>query len=187
MVQPPESPPDSPPDPLEQHGLATGAALRRLGPDEWATLARVRLTALADAPEAFYSTMAAEEHRTEAEWRAAATTAAWFAALDGDEPAGLVAVVHGGPPAGDAMLISMWVAAAYRGAGLAAELVAAALDAAAGAGEERLTLWVRTGNLRAITAYERMGFVIQDPPPDAHDYRCDGELFMARPVSAEGR
>jgi RimJ/RimL family protein N-acetyltransferase len=165
--------------------------VRPLGPDDWATLARVRLTALADAPEAFYSTLAAEEHRTEAEWRAAATTATWFAALDGDAPpAGLVAVVHGGRgghPPGDAMLVSMWVAHAHRGTGLAAELVAAALDGAAAAGAERLTLWVRTGNRRAITAYERMGFVVQDPPPDSHDYRCEGELFMARPVSAEGR
>jgi RimJ/RimL family protein N-acetyltransferase len=175
MVPPPARPPVPPP-------------VRRLGADDWGALARARLTALADAPEAFYSTLAAEEHRTEAEWRVGATTAAWFGALDGDgAPAGLVAVVHGGPPPGDAMLISMWVAAAYRGAGLAAELVAAALDAAAGAGEERLTLWVRTGNVRAIRAYERMGFVLQDPPPDAHDYRCEGELFMARPVSAEGR
>jgi RimJ/RimL family protein N-acetyltransferase len=148
----------------------------------------VRLTALADTPEAFHSTLAAEEHRTEAQWRAGVTTAAWFAALDADgAPAGLVAVVHGGPPAGDAMLISMWVAAAYRGAGLAADLVAAALGAAVGAGEERLTLWVRTGNLRAIRAYERMGFAVQDPPPQAHDYRCEGELFMAREVSPTGR
>ena len=30
---------------------------------------------------------------------------------------------------------------------------------------------------------ERMGFAVQDPPPQAHDYRCEGELFMARPVS----
>ena len=159
----------------------------RLGPDDWATLARVRLTALADAPEAFYSTLAQEEGRTEAEWRAGATTASWFAALDADgAPAGLVAVVHGGPPPGDAMLISMWVSAAHRGTGLAMDLVAAALDSAAGAGAERLTLWVRTGNARAIAAYQRMGFVVQDPPPDAHDYRCEGELFMAREVASGG-
>ena len=161
--------------------------VRRLGPDDWETLARVRLTALRDAPDAFYSTLAAEEHRTEAEWRASATSAAWFAALDADgAPAGLVAVVHGGPPPGDAMLISMWVAAAHRGAGLATELVAAALDDAAAAGQERLTLWVRTRNLRALRAYERMGFETQDPPPDAHDYRCEGELFMARELATEG-
>ena len=179
MIPPSAGPPARPPAPLP---------LRRLGPDDWATIARVRLTALADAPEAFYSTLGAEEHRTEAEWRAGATTAAWFAALDADgAPAGLAAVVHGGPPPGDAMLVSMWVAQTYRGSGLAAHLVAAALDAAAEAGEERLTLWVRTGNLRAIRAYERMGFAVQDPPPQAHDYRCEGELFMARAVAAAGR
>jgi RimJ/RimL family protein N-acetyltransferase len=170
--------------------MMPGVALppvRPLDPDDWATLARVRLTALADAPEAFHSTLAAEEHRIEAEWRAGATTASWFGALDADRaPAGLVAVVHGGPPPGDAMLISMWVSAAHRGSGLARELVAAALDDAAGAGAQRLTLWVRTGNGRAIRAYERMGFVAQDPPPDAHDYRCEGELFMAREVATGG-
>jgi RimJ/RimL family protein N-acetyltransferase len=161
--------------------------VRPLGPEDWATLARVRLTALAEAPEAFYSTLAAEEHRGEAEWRAGATTASWFAALDADgAPAGLVAVVHGGPPPGDAMLISMWVAPARRGSGLTADLVATALDDAARMGAERLTLWVRTGNARAIAAYQRMGFAVQDPPPDAHDYRWEGELFMAREVATGG-
>ena len=157
--------------------------VRRLGPDDWAVLKHVRLAALADAPEAFYSTLAQEEHRTQAQWRASAGERTWFAALDADSaPAGLVAVVHGGPPPGDAMLISMWTAPAHRGSGLATELVAAALAAAADAGEQRLTLWVRTGNARAIRAYERWGFVVQDPPPDAHDYRCEGELFMVRSI-----
>jgi RimJ/RimL family protein N-acetyltransferase len=159
--------------------------VRRLGADDWALLRHVRLTALADAPEAFYSTLAQEEHRTEAQWRTSAQQLSWFAALDADSaPAGLVAVVHGGPPPGDAMLISMWTAPAHRGSGLATELVAAALTAAAEAGERRLTLWVRTDNARAIRAYERWGFVAQDPPPDAHDYRCEGELFMALPIMA---
>lgn len=157
--------------------------VRPLGPDDWATLARVRLTALADAPEAFYSTLAQEEHRTEAEWRASAEQLSWFAALDaGGAAAGLVAVVHGGPPPGDAMLISMWTAAAHRGSGLAGQLVDAALGAARAAGADRLTLWVRTGNARAISSYQREGFTVQDPPPEVHDYRCEGELFMARPV-----
>jgi RimJ/RimL family protein N-acetyltransferase len=158
-------------------------AVRRLGPHDWSSLARARLAALADAPEAFHSTLAQEEHRTEAEWRASAEQLSWFAALDADSaPAGLVAVVHGGPPPGDAMLISMWTAAAHRGSGLATELVAAALRAAREAGEQRLTLWVRTGNACAIRAYQRWGFTVQDPPPDAHDYRCEGELFMALPI-----
>ncbi len=158
-------------------------AVRRLGPEDWALLKRVRLTALAQAPEAFYSTLAQEEHRTQAEWRASAGQLSWFAALDADSaPAGLVAVLHGGPPPGDAMLVSMWTAPAHRGSGLAADLVTAALAAAREAGEDRLTLWVYEGNARAIRAYQRWGFTVQDPPPEAHDYRCEGELFMPRPV-----
>jgi len=157
--------------------------LRPVGPDDWALLKRVRLTALADAPEAFYSTLAREEPWTEAQWRASAERLSWFAARDADStPAGLGGVVHGGPPAGDAMLISMWTAPAHRGSGLAAELVEVALGTAAAAGEERLTLWVFTANSRAIRASQRWGFEVMDPPPEAHDYRCEGELFMARPV-----
>jgi RimJ/RimL family protein N-acetyltransferase len=157
--------------------------VRRLGPDDWAVLKRVRLTALADAPEAFYSTLAREEPWTEAQWRASLERLSWFAAVDADSaPAGLVGVVHGGPPPGDAMLISMWTAAAHRGTGLAGRLVDVALAAAAEAGEERLTLWVFAGNTRAIGAYQRWGFELMDPPPQAHDYRDEGELFMARPV-----
>ncbi len=171
---------------MGHHAEVPLPVVRPLGPDDWATLARVRLTALADAPHAFYSTLAAEEHRTQAQWRASAASAEWFAALDDDgAPAGLVAVLHGGlgeEAPGDAMLISMWVAPPYRGSGLADELVDRAVNATADAGEQRLALWVRTGNARAIAAYQRFGFTEHEPPPGAHDYRCEGELLMARSV-----
>jgi ribosomal protein S18 acetylase RimI-like enzyme len=143
-----------------------GVQVRRAHPDEWAAVRDVRLAALADAPDAFASTLAREEGRTEAEWRSRVAQIPWFLAWQAGCPAGLVAMFpliqegSEGPahPVAEWHLVSMWVPPAARGGGIADRLVGAVLAHARAAGAERVTLWVATGNARATAFYRRMGF-----------------------------
>jgi hypothetical protein len=69
---------------------AVGArGIRRLVPDEWATLRQVRLTALADAPDAFSSTLDQELAFDEHRWREWIFSSACFAAWRDGQPTGL--------------------------------------------------------------------------------------------------
>jgi GNAT superfamily N-acetyltransferase len=141
----------------------TGIQVRRVTPGEWAMLRTVRLTALADAPEAFGSSTAREQAFAEAEWRRRAESAPNFIAWHDDGPVGLVTVI--GRPGGDEEgptaeweLVSMWVSPAARGRGAADLLVSAAVEAVRAESAQRLVLWVADGNDRARAFYLRSGF-----------------------------
>lgn len=132
------------------------ARVRALEPDDWAIARDVRLAALADAPGAFGSTLAAQQANTEADWRAM---------LDGSRGIRAVAEVNGavagviGAFARESVgeIIWMWVAPGHRGSGVGDVLVAYAVDwcGAQGLG---CVLWVVDGNERARRFYARVGF-----------------------------
>jgi GNAT superfamily N-acetyltransferase len=135
--------------------------VRLAGPGEWAPLRQVRLAALADAPEAFASTLAQEAAFDEAEWRRRAATSPWFIAWRRGVPEGLAAAYAGrGSGAGPAgwQLVSMWVSPGLRGTGAADLLVQAVTAHARQVGATVLTLWVADGNSRARRFYQRLGF-----------------------------
>jgi ribosomal protein S18 acetylase RimI-like enzyme len=170
---------------------ASDVQIRRAHPDEWATVRDVRLAALADAPDAFASTLSREASRSEPQWRCRIRAWPWFLAWRAGAPAGLVAAVPdqpaSGPPAAGRRawhLVSMWVSPQARGGGVADLLIGAVMDYAAGAGAPRVTLWVAVGNARARAFYRRMGFA---PTGRRQAYPRDGaapldEEEFARPV-----
>jgi ribosomal protein S18 acetylase RimI-like enzyme len=175
---------------------ASDVQVRRAHPDEWATVRDVRLAALADAPDAFASTLSRERGRTEPQWRSRIGAWPWFLAWRAGTPAGLVAAVPdqpaSGPPAADPPardprgwhLVSMWVSPQVRGTGVAELLIGAVVDHARAVGAPRITLWVALGNARARAFYLRMGFTPtgrrQAYPRDGADALDEEEL--ARPV-----
>ncbi len=139
--------------------IKDSARIRRVEPGEWATVRRVRLAALADAPEAFGSTLDRELGIEEATWRDRIAGSPWFLAWRDGEPVGLVAVFT--EPPGDGRrwhLVSMWVSPPVRGGGVADRLVTAVTAHVRAAGASAVTLWVAAGNDRARGFYARMGF-----------------------------
>lgn len=146
--------------------------VKMLAPDDWAVWRDLRLRALADAPDAFGTTLAdALEHDAEDQWRAAVSwpkvpfvaevdgcPAAMGRLLFGDDP------VYGDVPGARAELISVWVAPEHRGGGVGRALVAAAVDhLAAHHPLTRLLLAVVETNLPARRLYESCGFGMIGP------------------------
>ena len=62
---------------------AEGTVVRVLGPDDWRTWRDIRLRSLADAPEAFGSTLARERDFAEEDWLRWLTGVAVLATVDG--------------------------------------------------------------------------------------------------------
>jgi GNAT superfamily N-acetyltransferase len=138
-------------------GADTDLVIARLAAADWAAFREVRLAALRDAPEAFGSTAADAEKLNEEEWRRRLEQRAVFLAQGSGKRAGLAAGIGGDRP-GEAELISMWVAPAWRGHGVGDRLVEAVLAWAAGEGLTTVGLWVAQGNARAERLYARHGF-----------------------------
>lgn len=142
-------------------------AVRRIRTEEGLRLRALRLSALADAPMAFGSTLAREEAFSERVWdeRAAggATSndrATFIAERDG-EWIGLatgLAVDPDEPDRPEPVLVGMFVAPGARGRGVGAALVEAVASWARARGAVRLNLWVSAPNRPAIALYTRCGF-----------------------------
>jgi len=130
-------------------------AVRRLSPDDWEEFRRIRLRALAEAPEAFSSTLAQAIHLEEAEWRHRLGSRAQFIALAGPEAVGTAGGIE---TDARAELISMWVDPAARRSGVGARLVSAVVEWARSRGHSTLWLWVVEGNHAAERLYAGQGF-----------------------------
>lgn len=147
-----------------------------LRPADWERSRAVRLRALADAPDAFWSTLEQEEHLPADAWRARLERqdALTFVAADDGVAAGEdvgVAVLLVRDDVGS--LVSVWVDPRARGRGVAETLVRAVVDEAARRGLRRVLLDVGDHNVRAVRFYERLGFrptgrTSAFPPPRDH-------------------
>ena len=158
------------------------AQLRRIRDGEGRKLRAIRLAALAQDPGAFSSTLEREFAYGAAQWSDRASAAAsgfevgTFVAEGVDGAAdwlGLVTLL--GPaheatrPGPIAELVSVWIAPAARGQGLAAHLVQAAVDFAGTTEATAVELSVAPANDAALALYERCGFVrVENNLPAEH-------------------
>jgi ribosomal protein S18 acetylase RimI-like enzyme len=166
--------------------------IRRLHPADWAAVREIRLTALAQAPDAFASTLEREQAFDEETWRRRLAETAYFGAWDPRPGSGLTGLVatfpEAAPPAAGAApaaagatpatpaartwhLVAMWVSPGHRGQGIADRLVAAVCDLARSSGGTQVALWVADTNPRARAVYRRLGF------------RLSGERGLLRPAA----
>ncbi len=162
--------------------------IRKIGPQDWVAFRDVRLAALADSPAAFGSTLADAMVRTDDEWESMvrARTSSDDSAIWLAESAhrGTIGVVAADPTlARDSTeLVSMWVAPAARGSGLAARLVDTVVAWAEECGSVSVSLWVMRGNDRARRLYGSTGFVEVADHHAAADDPCRNEIRMTRVV-----
>jgi pimeloyl-ACP methyl ester carboxylesterase/GNAT superfamily N-acetyltransferase len=135
--------------------------VRRARAADWEALRDLRLRALADAPEAFASTLAAELAFPAEEWRrraAGGPASARFIAREGDADVGVAAVFAEPEVPGRLHLVSMWVDPRHRRRGVARALVDLALRWAAERQAHEMILWVVDQNTAARALYEQAGF-----------------------------
>ncbi|HVK30838.1 MAG TPA: GNAT family N-acetyltransferase [Nocardioides sp.] len=144
--------------------------LRTLTPDDWPLWRELRLAALAEAPEAFGSTLAewSGDGDREDRWRARLSIPGardFVVHLDGTA----VGMVSGVPTdeARVVELISMWVSPARRGRGVGDLLIRVVEQWAVERGATTLRLAVMQDNPPAIALYERHGFTPVDHEHDA--------------------
>lgn len=144
--------------------MKTELIIRAVEAHEWAMYRDVRLSALADAPDAFCTTLADEQARALDSW---ATRLAQAAVSGQDHP--LIAELAGAPVGmlwakrddadpGVVNLFQMWVAPEGRGRGVAAALLAQAVAWARAAQARVVQLDVTSGGTAAARLYLRAGF-----------------------------
>jgi dihydropteroate synthase len=140
---------------------ATGVAIRRVAPHEWRQWRAIRLRMLADAPDAYGSTLAEARALPDAAWQATVAAepgrAVWLAERDGASIG--VARTEIAPDGLRAHVYSMWVAPGARRSGAARALLETARAWAHAAGACELGLEVTASNPAAIALYRGAGFV----------------------------
>lgn len=138
--------------------------VRRTQPEEWRRLREIRLRSLADSPNAFGSTLAADRRRPWTVWRRRAgkgwfgVDGATFVADDHGAWRGLVSCGVEEDRPSRAHVVSMWVDPSARGRGVGRSLLEAAVAWARETGRDDVELWVAETNEPAIRLYRSMGF-----------------------------
>jgi len=138
--------------------------IRRIRQDEGTPLRAFRLRALADAPDAFGTTLAEAGQRPLADWDdrarrdAVSETSTILLAVEGDCWCGMVGAVVVPASPDTAELISMWVDPAYRRRGTALALTDAVVQWARAVGVAHVRLSVTETNVPARSLYVRAGF-----------------------------
>jgi ribosomal protein S18 acetylase RimI-like enzyme len=134
--------------------------IRRATVDEWEASRDVRLRALADAPDAFCSTLERERGFDDETWKSRLERAETLFAWDGDVVSGTATGKPDPHEDGGREIVAMWVAPEHRSTGIASALIAALVESARSQGASAVALWVAGDNDRARRAYESSGFVL---------------------------
>ena len=139
--------------------------VRRIEPDDWRKWKQSRLRALADSPEAFASSFAAEEKEPDVTWREYArhcsvsrASAAFLARDEHGRVAGMVAAYLNDGKATDAYICAMWVAPVSRNRGVGRVLVDEARSWLAESGATEVKAWISDVNSSALRFYKTLGF-----------------------------
>jgi RimJ/RimL family protein N-acetyltransferase len=134
--------------------------VRRMGSNDWRLWRELRLAALADAPEAFASTLARELAFDEEAWRDRMRGPGVNVMAFADQQAVGIAATFVPDSTAVPELVSMWVRPEWRGRHVGAGLVDEVLGWACQGGYAEVRLFVMDGNSAALRLYENTGFVL---------------------------
>ncbi|GAB76908.1 Acetyltransferase (GNAT) family protein [Austwickia chelonae] len=133
--------------------------VRRLSEEEWTTYRDLRLTALAESPEAFVKSFAEEKNYDEELWRARMRRAERLVASTGGKDVGILSLRQADEEFEEsAEIFGMWVTAELRGQGVATVLLQDAIREAKARGYDHLVYWVGTENARGVGFATGRGF-----------------------------
>src|SRR5688572_9717104 len=157
--------------------------VERLTVDEAPRLRAIRLRALADAPDAFGTTLEEAAAWPADMWSQQLRDLATFVAVEDGLDIGMVRGMRDDTRTDTAWLISMWVAPTARRRGIGDALIDIVIDWARSNGFSRLLLDVADDNAPAIALYARKGFqpngeVGALPPPREHVREHQRELRL---------
>jgi ribosomal protein S18 acetylase RimI-like enzyme len=155
--------------------------IRPLVPAEWFILRDMRLTALAESPQAFLSTYERERVYGEEQWRAEFTRGDWNVGFVDGNPTSLLGVTREpDTPADTCYLEYMWVAPGCRGRHVARDMIATVLDGLRARGMRTAFLWVLDGNEVAMNVYRQAGFTSTNhrQPLAARPGRTEERLYL---------
>jgi GNAT superfamily N-acetyltransferase len=137
-----------------------GVEVQQVHATDWEELRELRLRALADAPNAFASTLEREAAFPEDVWRQRAqggpASATFIVRADG-VGVGMAAVIAE-PVPGRVQLVGMWVDPRHRRRGLAQTLISQAVRWSRDHQARELILWVAEDNTAARVLYASAGF-----------------------------
>ena len=141
-------------------------SVRRVVAGDAARMRALRLEMLADSPLAFLETLAQAAARPHEAYRrriAQAAAGGQLAQFIAEPHDGGRLIGHAGGTVlpetpGETVIFAVYVTPAHRGGKVVAELIEAVAAWSRAAGRNRLMLEVVVGNLRAVRAYEKLGF-----------------------------
>ena len=134
--------------------------IRQAAPDEWQLSRDIRLRSLADAPEAFCSTLEREQNFDDETWKLRLERAVTVFAWEGDAVIGTATGKPDPHEDGGREIVAMWVDPAHRREGVATAIIDELVGWARAEGAHSIALWVADDNDSARRAYERCGFAV---------------------------
>jgi GNAT superfamily N-acetyltransferase len=157
--------------------------IERLKAGDGERLRAIRLRALADAPEAFATTLEEAACKPLEGWERQLHELPTFVATAGGCDFGMARGAHHDQWRDTGYLISMWVAPEARRRGIATDLIDAVVGWARSEGFVRLILDVAEGNTPAMALYTHKGFVPNGtigrlPPPREHIREIQVEMRL---------
>jgi RimJ/RimL family protein N-acetyltransferase len=134
--------------------------IRRATSAQWRESRDIRLRALADAPDAFLSTLEREQGFDEETWKSRLDRAYTVFAWEGEDVVGTATGKPDPHEDGGREIVGMWVDPAHRRSGVATALVTELVRWARAEGAGSVALWFADGNDRARRLYAECGFAL---------------------------